>query len=240
MRRYIFDERFAEAFLHLASHRVMGRRLRPFSMWHKLQLEYANSPLLTGGDVGVADLVFAAEVCCTRFPRIAVNRIPRRGLRRILWMLWAERVDLRRERDAFEAYSEDYCSLPKIEAAKKGEKTQDMDDCLSDVGLYRKMTGCPRGEAWDIPLGELYWMNAMFSRSEGADFSIVTPIEEARKARLAAIRDAKIAEIRDRMIAEGMDPAEAPAAALAAYRKSLDAAREASRRARPKRPKRRR
>jgi len=235
MKRFVFDGRFAEAFLHLPEHRVMGRVLRPFSMWHKLQLEYANSPLLAGGDVLVSDLVHAVEVCSTQYPMLAVSRFPERGWRRWLWMLWAERVDLRREKEAFDAYAADYCSLPKIESSKKGEKTPDMDDCLSDVGLYRKMTGCRREEPWDIPLGELYWMNAMFSRSEGADFSIVTPIEEERKARLRKARDAKIVEIRDRLIAEGMEPSAAPAAALAEYRNSLAAARTAGKRERPRR-----
>lgn len=233
MKTFIFDERFAQAFLNLSSHRVLGKVLRPFSLWHKLQLEYANSPVLTGGEVRVPDLCHAVAVCRTSYPEIARSAVPARGIRRFLWMLWAERVNLQREKEAFDAYAEDYCSLPKIEAFKKGEKTPDMDDCLSDVSLYRKMTGSPRAEPWDIPLGELYWMNAAFTRSEGADFSIVTPLEEARKARLVAARDEKIAVIRRRMEAAGVEPAVAAVEALAEYRKGLEATREAARTRKP-------
>ena len=237
--KFIFDERFAQAFLHIPEHRVLGKILNPFSLWHKLQLEYINSPLLAGGEPRIVDLCLAVDICRTEYPVIARPKIPAGGLRRFCWMLWAERVNLAMETSAFHAYCEDYCSLPKIDTVNNGEKTPDMDDCLSDVALYRKMTGSPREEPWNIPLGELYWMNAAFSRSEGADFSIVTPIEEARKARLVAERNAKLTEIRTRLVAEGYDASQAEEEALKEYRKSLDAARAAAKTARRPPPRRR-
>ena len=220
-RRFVFDERFAQAILNLPTHRVLGKVLRPFSLWHKLQLEYHNSPVLTGADITITDLYLAVQICRTSYPTLALPKMPAKGWKKFLWMLWAERVNLEQEGAAFSAYVQDYFSAPKIESFKKGERVADMDDSLGDVALYRKMTGCPREEPWNIPIGELYWMNAAFSRSEGADFSIVTPIEEARKARLAAMRDAKIEEIRKRLIAQGIPESEAKAAALAKYRMEL-------------------
>lgn len=220
--RFVFDERFAQAFLHNQTHKVLGKRLFPFCLWHKLQLEYVNSPVVAGGPVSITDLFLAVAICRTQFPVIATLDVPKRGIKRTFWMLWAERVNIQRELAAFQSYCEDFCSMPKIEMAKKGEKMPDMDDTLSDVALYRKMTGSPRSEPWNIPVGELAWMNASFSRSEGADFSVETPLDEARKMRLREQKAAAVSAIKKRMVLSGMPEAEADEASAAEYHKRAE------------------
>ena len=231
--RFVFDERFAQAFLHNPHHKVLGKELSPVSLWHKLQLEYVNSPVMSGGSVSVSDLILAVEICRTQFPVMATLNVPKRGLRRTLWLLWAERVNMPREMKSFTDYCEDYCSMPKIEMAKKGEKVPDMDYCLSDVALYRKMSGSPRDETWNIPLGELAWMNAAFSRSEGADFCVETPLDEARKMRMREHKYSAISAIKKRLMEEGLSDPEASDAAEKEYRSRAEAASEkASRKSR--------
>jgi hypothetical protein len=188
--RFVFDERFVEAFVSAPrGHVVLGKKLEPFSAWHKLQLEYVQSALMLGGEITLAALELAVAICQTRFPQVVNYREPRG---RLAWWRkrWrAGRTDLAAAVAAFQAYVLDYVSGPvliKDEGASKGAKLPDMDPVLNEVALYRKMTGCGREEPWNLPLGELAWMNAAFARMEGSKFSIVTPLEEEMVRRMKA------------------------------------------------------
>lgn len=208
---FVFDERYVEAFFHVR-HRVLGRALRPFSAWHRTVLEYVGSPFLTGEPVrSLGPVRLAVEVCGLRYPDLPRGR-ERRGWWGRLCAAADELRDARRERQAvaasaaFVAYMEDYCSLPKLHISTRkvgpggrvsmsAETTRvpDMDETLMDVALYRTLTGCPREEPWDMPLGELIWMNAAMARTKGMDLRVLTTEEEARLERLRK----KIAEAAD-------------------------------------------
>jgi len=66
--RFVFDERFAAGFFHDPCRRVFGRRLQPFSYWHKVQLEYVQSAFLTGEVPGKWDVWVASRILATRYP----------------------------------------------------------------------------------------------------------------------------------------------------------------------------
>ena len=68
-------ERFCEAFAHI-SHRVMGRRLEPFSLRHRFWLEALESPLMSGGTATLVDLEMAARICAMPFARLD-REVPR-------------------------------------------------------------------------------------------------------------------------------------------------------------------
>jgi len=190
----VFDERFIEAFLSRpGGHRVMGRRLRPFCAWHRLQLEYVQSPLVLGGPVSVGQLHLAAAVCETKFPNAVRYRPP--GRWRARWTRW--RWPVQRELRAFEAYLQDYATGPKIMAAEEESTMPDMDPILTEVVVYRKLTGCERAEAWMVPLGELAWMNAAYARMQGAKFSILTPLDDEIVEQLKKLRQEKLTEKKD-------------------------------------------
>ncbi len=191
---FVFDIRYVEALAHAPDHRVLGRRLRPFCLWHRLQLEFANSPLLMGGEVTLADLEYAVAVCRTRFGELGVARPPRHWWAR--WWAYVRQAwwNVGLEQQKWTAYAADYASGPKMMLSKSGttgEAIPDMDEALVEVALYRRMTGCDRAEPWEMPMGELAWMNAAFARQKGAKFSIVTPlddeiVEEAKRKAKAA------------------------------------------------------
>jgi hypothetical protein len=227
---YIFDERFAESFLHSAKpHSVFGVSLKPFSNWHRLQLEWIDSKVLLGG-AQKWDLYLAARICSTEYPHVAPN--PGRGnLHNSLWHLRHWHRNPSKELKAFYAYLEDFSAPPKLwggkgssmkklseayeelhritgnpshlqgarEAAYQAflQENQDtqLDDTLSQVAYYCKATGRPPVEAWNMPIGELAWMNIAFAKLDGGKIDIWTPMDEEHFQAHLLTRQQKIAEI---------------------------------------------
>ena len=186
--QFVFDESFIEAFVSKpGGHLVLGKRLKPMSTWHVLQLQYVQSPLAAGGAVEWSDLWLAVRICGTSFPE-SVRR-PRFAALRLAWARGWRR--LAREVSAFEAYAGDYMSSPEIQSEKtstQSARLPDLDSLLQEVAMYRKMSGCSREEAWNVPTGELSWMNTAWARMNGAKFTIITPLERAMIARLKAAK----------------------------------------------------
>lgn len=229
--RFGFDPRYAEAIFHLpprlsfleralhwarslfaewSGHRVLGRRLRPYSLWHKVQLEFHNSPFLAGGPLTVADVELAVRICRTQFPVAA--RMPARGrLGRLLWVFRAERVDVVEHRDAFLAFLADYDSGAKLWNTAGSGTRRDVDESIEEVTLYREYTGAVRWEPWNLPIGELYWMNILHARRAGAKVKVWTPTDEREFRKNLKVR----AEIIQRLTNEILerepdrDPADA-------------------------------
>jgi hypothetical protein len=186
--RFVFDESFIEAFVSKpGGHWVLGKRLKPLSTWHVLQLQYLQSPLAAGGPVAWSDLWLAVRICGTSFPE-SVGR-PRFSALRLSWARGWRRLS--REVAAFEAYAGDYMSSPEIQSEQTSTQSvrlPDLDSLLQEVAMYRKMSGCAREEAWNVPVGELSWMNTAWARMNGAKFSIMTPIERAMVERMKAAK----------------------------------------------------
>ena len=75
-----------------------------------------------------------------------------------------------------------------------GTKIIDIEPALMEVAFYTKMTGCRSEEAWNMSIGELSWLNAAMARTEGADFSVITPVDDAALAQLRALKAAREAK----------------------------------------------
>jgi len=225
--RFIFDPRFTEAVFHHPGHRVDGKRLRPFSPWHKLQLEYHNSPLIGGGDVTPADVVLAVAICRSQYPH--PGRVRERGrIGRFFWMLRAERMDLVREVRAFQRYQADYYSPPKLWETPRPKGAppprHDMDDSIELVTAYMAAYGGTREAAWNMPIGEMIWMNICTARREGGNVMVWTPRDE-REYQAHLKREAKIiADLATKFAAEeNLEPAAAQERAKRHYWKTVNA-----------------
>jgi len=116
---YIFDERFAEAFLH-KPHRVFGIKLKPFSTWHRLQLEWIDSKMLLGSP-SKWDVYAAAKICSTDYPN-AANVTTLRGVRAVIWKIRYLLTPWKKEVKRFYDYLDDYASPPKLWGGKSSSR----------------------------------------------------------------------------------------------------------------------
>ena len=238
---YLFDDRFAEAFLHAGCHRILGKKLKPFSFWHKLQLEWINSKMLLGGGEPW-DLWLAVQICQSEYPTPA--KLPPSKLSSA-WQLWWNirncRTKWGKEQEAFQQYLSDYYSPPKLwsscatsqqrlaealeahylltqdladrslalsaraAASLKEATDRQIDDSLEAIACYCKMAGRPPAEAWNMGIGELFWMNTVFYQMEGGKVEIWTPSDQMRFDRHLQKRAASITRIAQEMQAEHPD-----------------------------------
>ncbi|MEI6715722.1 MAG: hypothetical protein WCO60_18370 [Verrucomicrobiota bacterium] len=191
--QFVFDTRFAEAFLPV-EHVVFGKRLLPFCSWHKFQLEIINSPLLLNEPCSIVNLEHAVNICRTTFPQVAHFKAADTWFRRALWFLDKRRYSLHAEIRKFGDYLVNHNSGPKLwdKANEEGGKEPDCDDNLEAVCYFWKHSKCTEREAWMVPLGRMRWYNTLFSRMDGAQVDFWTPKDEEAFAAHVKKREAKI------------------------------------------------
>jgi hypothetical protein len=252
---YIVDEGLAESLFHDESHRVMGHRLRPFSFWHKLQLEYWNSRVLLGGAT-LWDVWLFVQICRTQYPkRPRVSRSP--FYQMYWWLRYGWIYSLPAQMAKLSAYVKEYSRPPKswgglastygklgkayeqvlpfvkdeaeadeikgkimqCSALSSGgnDKERDLDDALEQVALLCRKGHAP-AVAWNMPIGELVWLNVAIGIAEGAKVQLWTTRDEMRMETFKKTRIAKIARMADEIAeSEGREPDEALAVAAVRY-----------------------
>lgn len=177
------DESFAESVVH-TSHRVLGFRLRPFSLWHAAQLDFVESPF--AGHQKPLDFValyVAARICQLRYPRIfrrtryeklieawKLHRYPKIKRKKKQFT-----APLLREISAFSAYIRDYASRPEYMSTEDSVPVK----CpwyLYEVAVFRKYNpDMTWAQCWDMPVGEAGWNNAAMHEAHGNKIELVTP-----------------------------------------------------------------
>jgi hypothetical protein len=202
------DERFLESIVHrrapvvarlrgYSGHVVLGRRLRPFSMWHQQMLEGIGSPFLSTWKRSptslelVRSLYIATTVCRLR-PMQTLGPASWCAALRRKWLVFRFyfRLGLRRpglrltrlliEAAKFRAYMNDYSSAP-IPFPNKRTRPVQSPPSLYQVELYlrfHRQVGLR--EAWGKSPAEIAWANIAAQEADGAEISIMT------KARLEA------------------------------------------------------
>ncbi|MEI9998778.1 MAG: hypothetical protein WDO13_06205 [Verrucomicrobiota bacterium] len=143
-------------------HIVCGLRLRPFCLEMWLILTGAESPLVGGGAITIADLQFAALVCATANVEEFYATSRRPNWRWRLWkFIWRTQGQVSDELAKFNRYVDDYCpnfprwNFDQVEPAK----CPDVMLCAAKLVA----AGQPLHEVKrEIPLGEiLAWGLAM-------------------------------------------------------------------------------
>lgn len=193
-------EAFFEALVHSREHVVMGRRLRPLTLWHWLWLDALGSPVLEGRPASLLDLTLAVAVCGADFEELP-GAVLNKSLRRRLWfgLGWTFRWKLEVEAAKFTAYFSDYFTGPDLwQDEDEDERTR---EDASLPGYYRTVarlmqSGLSRKEAWMMPVGEAQFLSVVWQESAGAEVKWVTPKErqmmdeaEALKAMMAEMRE---------------------------------------------------
>lgn len=174
------DPVLSEAFIHRlppdftpddpwSTHRVLGRFLRPFCLWHRLLLETIDSPLLEGRCTGPVDLRRAVAICRCRFreARVAPERAP------LDWWRLAGRGYFA-EVERFNEYLKDFNARPEY-AVIEPDRPEGAGNrpcvpetpppetlrLLGDATAFAKQA--PE-RIWELPLSEAYYYQALYER----------------------------------------------------------------------------
>lgn len=192
--QFLHDENYAEAVANTA-HRVYGTALRPYCLWHRLNLELAQSPILLGQAVTPLDLWRAVRICSTCWTPEgrAPNLRPPTPLR-FAWLSW--RYRFANQVAAFQAYLSDYSRGPQLwpSVAKGSTKERDIDETLETVCYLLARSNLTLPEIWTMPVGMLSWYTLGIQRAHGAELPVWTPEHQAAFEKHKAEREARLDE----------------------------------------------
>ena len=104
------DEKFAEAFVNLEQHKVLGYKLKPFSIWHRFLLEFFNSPLIGGDEKpNISHILQAISICRVSYPNYPKKQSIFSKIN-LLCRSW----DAEKQSQKFMNYIEDYAAFPDL------------------------------------------------------------------------------------------------------------------------------
>lgn len=182
----MLDERFAESWIN-STHRVLGRKLRPFSLWHRFQLEILDSPILSGKKIEHLDLERACRCCQLQYPNPITAGINGWSLR---WRLAGR--DFALEVQKFGTYLEDYFAppkfLPSIRKVHQPEVIHPPPEAIRILSAVIDLTKWPENKIWDMPIGQAYWYAAGQWYQDGAELDFLTPEHLVLRDRIAAMK----------------------------------------------------
>jgi hypothetical protein len=190
----IIDNTFAAAYVdNNIRHRIFGRRLLPFSMWHLLLMQVLESPFVKEGDVSLHDLKNAISICTLRYRNSKI--------RRPFLPLFLKQKPLEKAVKRFLNYLGDYISKPEYTIVPWSIKEEDQlrptlpvtdaPQVIVKVFQAAHALRMPVNEVWDIPIGEVYVADAMYLRSQGSRLNFMDPEEREFQAAMAAAEKAK-------------------------------------------------
>lgn len=168
------DKRFLSAFTDPSDQvRILGRRVRPFCLMHRVQLQAADSPLLRS-EAGIrpVDLLVAVKVC-------AGEPI---GKPSFLDSWYVGKMAS--NENYFAEQIERFASLVLIEAWpkfwEKHTKTGDATGLPWVLSVVANLVanGIPEERAWTMPESQAIWMNSAFAVIKGAELKVLTTEEE--------------------------------------------------------------
>lgn len=179
----MWPETFSRAFLGPESkrHVVLGRRLRPYSLWHQFLLAATEHPLsVEGSQFTFTDLVTAVNICRLRYPQ----KPPRRPYGIVSLICGLRASDWETEAQKFFDYAGSYNQCPEFwiqenQRSFKGQmpKPLAVASALISIGFAEHV-------AWDMPVGKASYYEAAHHQLNGADLDFVTPIGDDIQARL--------------------------------------------------------
>lgn len=194
------DPKFAGAFIDgsesqdWSSARILGVRLRKFSLWHRLILRAGESPFFTKDKYfDMHDLRTAVGVCRNRYGDSRIRRP-----RLTPFILWfgrlipggrvgdlnrAQRI-LQKQADKFVFYCGDYLqepdfaiinreSGPRAPTTPIGKAPRE----LELAWLLASQAGFTWEQAWNTPVGQAHWIEPLALRAQGVTVDFVNEAE---------------------------------------------------------------
>jgi len=170
------DNRFLRAFRDPSSRTILGKRVFPFCLKHRVRLLSIESPLVTTTEHGITptDLLIAVKVCAEES-----------DLRVGFW----EEVRLRVYHYQPEKFADevarfvDHCHLHAWPKYWESSKTSDSADGVGIPWPLMIVTnlvanGIEEQRAWEMPESQAIWMSTAFSTRAGAKVNLLTTEEE--------------------------------------------------------------
>lgn len=156
---------FYEAFIN-CPHKVLGKKLKPFSLTHCLYLEAIESPfmaVINGGEANITrkDLELAVLICSSDDP---LGEISRAYALRNIGMKFHR---FKRGCTRFLSYLTDFVTVPELWDKTEGENVLNAPWILSKATLLLTKTSMSLSEIWNMPLGELLWYSACIAEHAG-------------------------------------------------------------------------
>lgn len=185
------DLKFAESVLNL-NHRVLGKKLKPFSLWHALLLEAIGSPIWVGqGRLTLQDLHAAVAVCSNEWPAFNLKA----GWMTVLRNSCITDYQLQVEGKKLVSYFNDYNSVPMLWTEDKKESKNKPKCSLPlslDLVAWLVRHGFGESRSWNMPIGLAHWYYIACARQRGGEIDLVSPeeqlvIEEVKRKKNAAI-----------------------------------------------------
>ena len=168
------DRRFLSAFTDPSDQvKILGRRVAPFSLSHRVQLEAAESPLLRP-DAGIrpVDLLVAVKIC-------AGEPIGKLSLFDS-WYLGKMSSNQNYFADQIDKFSKIVLveSWPKFWEKRHNTGESTGVPWVLSVVANLVANGIPEERAWTMPESQAIWMNSAFAVIKGAELKVLTTEEE--------------------------------------------------------------
>jgi hypothetical protein len=168
----------------MRSRHLLGRRLRPFSLFHRIVLEEMKSPIILGGNVSPSDLMLAVRVMSSDSVDEIVGSKPS--------MLDGMKWGLLSISNTYYAYAiaglrqhiKESCAWPEVlQKAEKDGEDRGVPWVANVVATMVKY-GMPLKEVLHSAEGQIIWVYVCIGITEGAEADIMSSDLEAELQRM--------------------------------------------------------
>lgn len=185
------DKRFIGAFTDPAGISLLGRRLYPFCLKHRVRLMAIDSPFMTGDDCSPLDLLLAIQICAEE-PIGKLTLTDRMRLLKYVKRDGRFTADV----DKFVAYL-NINNWPKFWEKNKAKSGGDsgMPWILTIISTLIS-GGIDEQRAWEMPECQAIWLSSAMSVSKGADINILTTEDEEAMQEMRSLAVANPSDLK--------------------------------------------
>lgn len=192
----------------------MGKRMRPFSLWHRLLLGTVQSPFLCNGDKDLRDVCIAVGICRTQFGNSKIRKpwltpslvwgrmllwalLPHRKTKTIEEQPEAEKEQplnpmqrsIQKYSEAFLEYAGDYLQNPDFavippETSGRTRTLRGKPPAELDQVCDLIGFGISEDRAWNMGIGLANWYRVMALKHKGADIDFIDKEEKEFQSQL--------------------------------------------------------
>ncbi len=165
---------------------IFGRRVRPFSIWHRFVLESIESPILAGGTIFAGDLRRAVSICGELYPVINIGKPHPLDFWRSVGPNFRQHVE------AWKEYRADYRSFPDYSIISEHSDAPALPSggpCPFSIRLVSDIiewSGWQAADVWTLAEGEAQWWQVMAFRAKGMKLDFLDPETRATQEKIAA------------------------------------------------------